>query len=118
MVKRTGPSNYQVKEFLLEIESKNNSKFWNRIAHDLQKPTRQRRIVNVYKIDQFAQEGEIIVVPGKVLSLGDLNKKVDVAAMYFSEEARKKIIGAKGRVLSLKELFEKNPEGKNARILG
>ena len=119
MVKRTSPTNYQLKELLLEIESKaGSSHFWKRIAQDIKKPTRQRRTVNVYKIDQFAQEGEIIVVPGKVLSVGSLSKKVDVAAMNFSSEARKKIIEAKGKALSIKDLLQKNPEGKNVRIIG
>src|SRR3989344_4695277 len=119
MVKRTGPTNYQLNELLLEIESKaRSSNFWKRIAQDIKKPTRQRRTVNVYKIDQFAQEGEVIIVPGKVLSVGSLSKKVDVAAINFSSEARKKIIEAKGKVLSIKELLQKNPEGKNVRIMG
>ena len=119
MVKRTGPTNYQLNELLSEIESKaRSSNFWKRIAQDIKKPTRQRRTVNVYKIDQFAQEGEVIIVPGKVLSVGSLSKKVDVAAINFSSEARKKIIEAKGKVLSIKELLQKNPEGKNVRIIG
>jgi len=53
-----------------------------------------------------------------VLSVGTLNKKVDVAAMNFSDEARNKIISAQGKVLSIKELLTQNPEGKNVRILG
>ncbi len=119
MVKRTGPTNYQLKELLTQLEGKAlQSKFWKRIREDLQKPTRQRRTVNVYKIEKFARDGETIVVPGKVLSVGDLTKKVDVAALNFSEEARRKIEEAKGKTLSLQELLHKNPEGKNVRILG
>ncbi|MEK6899582.1 MAG: 50S ribosomal protein L18e [Nanoarchaeota archaeon] len=119
MVKRTGPTNYQLKELLTQLESKAlQSNFWARIMNDLNKPTRQRRTVNVYKIEKFAQEGETIVVPGKVLSVGDLTKKVEVAAFTFSEEARKKIEEAKGKTLTIQELLKKNPEGKNVRILG
>ena len=119
MVKRTGPTNYQLKELLVQLESKAyQSKFWGRIKEDLQKPTRQRRIVNVYKIEKFARDGETVVVPGKVLSVGDLTKKVEVAALTFSEEARRKIEEAKGRALSIQELLQENPQGKNVRILG
>ncbi|MBI2582250.1 50S ribosomal protein L18e [Candidatus Woesearchaeota archaeon] len=119
MVKRTGPTNYQLKELLVQLESKAlQSKFWNRVKEDLEKPTRQRRIVNVYKIDKYAQDGETIVVPGKVLSVGELTKKVEVAALMFSEEAKRKIEGAKGKTFSLQELLHKNPEGKGVRILG
>ena len=59
-----------------------------------------------------------MIVPGKVLSVGELTKKVDVAALNFSSEARRKITQAKGKVLSISELLHKNPDGKNVRILG
>ncbi len=119
MVKRTGPTNYQLQILLKEMESiALKSNFWKRIMKDLNKPTRQRRLVNIYKIENFARDGETIVVPGKVLSVGELSKKVEVAALSFSDEAKRKILEAKGKVLSLKELLDNNPEGKKVRILG
>ena len=115
----TGPTNYQLKVLLQKIQGRTQeSPFWRRIQKDLCKPSRQRRTVNVYIIDKFAQDGETIVVPGKVLSVGDLHKKVTVAAVNFSSEARRKIIAAQGRTLSLQELWEQNPQGKKVRILG
>ena len=119
MVKRTGPENYQLQKLLVLVESKaRDSKFWKRVLDDLKKPSRQRRVVNLYKIDRFAKDGETVVVPGKVLSLGNINKKVDVAAFNFSSEAKKKIEGANGKTLSIDELFQQNPDGKKVRILG
>lgn len=119
MVKKTGPTNYQCQELLVELESKaRDNKFWNRIAKDLRKSARQKKAVNIYKINKFAREGETIVVAGKVLSVGEINKKIDVAALNFSEGAKKKIEEAKGKTITLKELFEQNPNGKNVRILG
>ncbi len=119
MVKRTGPTNYQLKKLLDELNSKTvESKFWKRVVKDLNKPSRQRRMVNIYKIDKFAREGETIIVPGKVLSVGELNKKVAVAALSFSEQARKKIEGAQGKTLSISELLQQNPQGSKVRILG
>ncbi len=72
----------------------------------------------MYKIDKFARDGETIIVPGKVLSLGTMTKKVDVAAVTFSAEAKKKIQEAQGKVLSIHDLLQNNPEGKKVRILG
>ena len=119
MVKRTGPTNYQCKELLLELDNRTKgNKFWNRIVKDLKKPARQKKVVNIYKINKFAREGETIVVAGKVLSVGEINKKIDVAALNFSEEARKKIEEANGKTITLKELFKLNPDGKKVRILG
>ena len=120
MVKRTGPTNYQLQLLIEELEKKaaeSGIKLWQRIAHDLRRPSRQRRIVNIYKINRWAREGETVVVPGKVLNLGELNKKVNVAAFSFSKAAKEKI-NKVAKTMSIKELMETNPQGKKVRILG
>lgn len=99
----------------LSIEKK--VKIWKRIAEDLEKPTRSRRVVNVYKLNKFTKNKDFIVVPGKVLGTGDLGHEIDVAAFNFSEDALRKI-SQKGRALSIQELMKLNPEGKNVRIMG
>ena len=118
-MKRTGPTNYEVQILLAELEVKaRECKLWKRIVKDLNKSTRQKKIVNIYKINKFAREGETVIVPGKVLSVGDLTKKIDVAALNFSQGAKRKIEEAKGKTLSIKELLKQNPEGKKVRIMG
>ena len=113
-----GPTNYQIQVLLKELTPRaRESGFWKSVLASLKKPSRQRSSVNVYKIEKYAQEGEMILVPGKVLSVGDLSKKVEVAALQFSAEARSKILNAQGSVLTIAELFEKNPDGKKVRIL-
>ena len=64
---------------------------WKRIAEELEASSKSRRIVNIFKIDANSVDGEIIIVPGKVLGEGDLTKKVTVAALSFSEQAVGKI---------------------------
>jgi len=119
MVKRTGPTNYQTQQLILELEPKALvNRLWKRVLEEVQKPSRQRRIVNMYKIDQFAQDGETILVPGSVLSVGNLNKKVNVAALKFSDDAKRKIVESKGKAITIRELLHENPEGKKVRILG
>jgi len=39
----------------------------------------------------YRKEGETVVVPGKVLNVGELTKKVEVAAFSFSQSAEEKI---------------------------
>ncbi len=119
MVRLTGPTNYELQALLAQLEPKaRQSRFWKRITQELHKPSRQRRVVNVYKIDKYAQEGEMVIVPGKVLSVGELHKKIDVAAINFSAGAKEKIMQAKGRALTISELLQENPQGKKVRILG
>ena len=73
-------------------------------------------VVNLSKLAFVVREGEIALVPGKVLSLGDVSKNMTVAAFQFSEAARAKI-SAKGEALSIGELLKKNPKGKNVRLV-
>ncbi len=114
-----GTTNYELIELLKALEPKVvESPFWRRVKKDLTRSSRQRRSVNVYKIDKYAREGETVLVPGKVLSLGEMSKKVDVAAFNFSAEAKKKIEQANGKIMTIKELLQQNPDGKKVRILG
>lgn len=92
-------------------------KLWKRVAEDLDRPTRQRRVVNVLSIDKNAKDGEVVVVPGKVLAEGELTKKVTVAAFNFSDEARRKI-SSKGEAITIPDLMKKNPKAQKVRILG
>ena len=90
---------------------------WKRIAEDLEKPSRSQRSVNIFKIDQYTDEGDIVIVPGKVLGEGDLTKKVTVAAHHFSDGALAKI-NKSGKALTIQELMKSNPKGQKVRILG
>ncbi|MDO8556179.1 MAG: 50S ribosomal protein L18e [Nanoarchaeota archaeon] len=113
----TGPSNTVTKQLIIQLQQlgrKQKVPLWHRIAEELSRPTRQRREVNVHAINACIQDGEIALVPGKVLGDGELTKKVKVAAFKFSSAAEAKI---KDR-LSIQELMQQNPKGKNVRIVG
>ncbi|MDP3918993.1 MAG: 50S ribosomal protein L18e [Nanoarchaeota archaeon] len=120
MVKRTGPQTLVLRNLVRDLNTlgkKNKSKLWERIAEDLSKPTRIRRTVNLYKIDKNTREGETALVPGKVLSVGDLTKKLTIAAYQFSEKAEEKI-NKIGKAIKIQDLIKENPEGKKVRIIG
>jgi large subunit ribosomal protein L18e len=102
---------------LKKLSIQQNKKIWKRLASDLEKPTRQRRIVNLVRIDKYVEDNETIVVPGKVLAGGDLTKKATVAAYQFSGSALDKI-NRMGKAITIKELMEKNPKAANVRIIG
>ena len=72
---------------------------------------------NLYKIDKHTRENEIALVPGKVLSIGNLNKKIKVAAFQFSDQAKEKI-NLIGKAITIKELIQENPKGNKVRIIG
>lgn len=103
----------------LEKQSKKSKvQIWKRIADDLNKPTRQRREVNVTKIALNTQKGDSVVVPGKVLGTGSIDHPVTVVAYSISERAKDKITQAGGSVRTLAEELEKNAKGSKLKILG
>ena len=97
-----------------EHAGRENSAFWKKIAKELEKPTRMRRKVNIKKINEYSKDKEIVLVPGTVLGEGELDHDVTVVAFRFSESASEKIKNK----MSILELLEKNPKGKDVRILG
>ena len=89
---------------------------WQDVADRLEKPRRTHAEVNLGRIERYANEDETVVVPGKVLGSGVLEKNVTVAAVDFSGTARKKIDQV-GDAVSLEEFAEQNPEGSNVRVI-
>jgi large subunit ribosomal protein L18e len=97
--------------------AKEQAPIWKRIAQDLERPTRERRAVNLSRINRFTKENETVIVPGKVLSVGELDHKVTIAAFRFSKVAKDKINKA-GAALTIKELLQKHPPAKDLKIIG
>jgi large subunit ribosomal protein L18e len=90
---------------------------WHDIADRLEKPRRTHAEVNLGRIERYANEEETVVVPGKVLGSGVLQKNVTVAAVDFSNTAQTKIEQADGTVVSLEDAIEQNPDGSNVRVI-
>ncbi len=114
MVKRTGPTNEHLQALIREL-ARDKKPLWKRVAKDLGKPRRSRRVVNLKRINRHTKSGENVIVPGKVLGVGELKHKLTVAAWEFSESALKKIKEAGATAMSLKDFHSKGMKG---RILG
>jgi len=113
--------NQQLELLITELKKtsiEQDAKIWKRIASDLERPTKQRRAVNLSRIDRYAKANDTVVIPGKVLSMGNLNKKVTVAAYNFSKNAVDKIKDSGSNAITIKELVKKNPKGAKVRIIG
>ncbi|OGJ12221.1 hypothetical protein A3K62_00370 [Candidatus Pacearchaeota archaeon RBG_16_35_8] len=98
------------------IASKKNNA-WNQIAAVLSGPRRQRLNLNLDEINKISKAGEIIAIPGKVLSQGEIDKKIKLVALAFSESAKKKIMEAKSEMETILNEIKKNPSAKGVRIL-
>ena len=120
-MKRTGPSNVILLTLVAELKKRSNDQkvnIWKRVANDLEKPTRKRRVVNLSRINRYTKENEIIIVPGKILGAGILEHKLTISAFQFSDGAKEKIEKAGSKIIPLLELSKDNPTGKGVRIIG
>jgi large subunit ribosomal protein L18e len=91
---------------------------WRYLADRLAASRSGRIAVNVSRLNRYTKGGETVAVPGKVLGAGKIDHPINVAAFAFSDQARSKILRAKGKCLSIPELMKINPKGTNVKVIG
>ncbi|GAA0674556.1 50S ribosomal protein L18e [Natronoarchaeum mannanilyticum] len=101
---------------LKSVSRNGDADVWSDVADRLEKPRRTHAEVNLGRIERYAQEDELVVVPGKVLGSGALQKSVTVAAVDFSGTAETKIEQV-GETQELEQAIEQNPDGTNVRVI-
>jgi large subunit ribosomal protein L18e len=114
-------TNPHMRDLIQELKKKGTEQsapLWKRVASDLERSTRSRRVVNLSSLSKYTQENDTIVVPGKVLGSGELAHKLTIAAFKFSDSALEKIEKAGAKVIPLTELSKESPKGKKIRVLG
>lgn len=98
------------------IISAKKKKAWRKVAEVLSRSRKNRQNMNLSEINNKIKEGENVVIVGKVLSQGELNKKVKIIAMNFSDKAKEKI-EKKGKFEYIINEIKSNPEGKDLKFL-
>ena len=117
-LKKTNPALIALIHELKKQSKDHDAQIWKDIARRLEKPLRNWPVVTLDHLNNTVHEKETALVPGKVLSQGQLSKKLQVAAWAFSEKSKEKITKAGGKSFSIQELIKTNPDGKNIRIVG
>ncbi len=120
-MKRTGPTNPVLRKnirLLRKASVENKVNVWSALAELIERPRRVKKAVNVGKLERYCNDGDVVIVPVKLLGGGNLTKKITVAAVSFSPLAKEKIEKAGGKCLSIEEIIKINPEGKGIKIMG
>jgi len=116
-VKATNPELIKLIQDLKKKSRENKTELWRNIAERLSASNRSRIAVNLSRLNRYTKEGETVAVPGKILGAGKIIHPMTVAAFAFSDQAKSKILKAKGNCLSIRDLMEKNPTGKNVKLM-
>ena len=109
--KKTNP------ELIATIIAAKKNKAWLNVAGLLSGSRKNNKNINLREIDQMAKEKETIIVPGKILSQGELNKKIKIAALNFSEKAKEKITKSGSEGISILQEIKLNPGAKGIKII-
>lgn len=112
--------NYTI-ELIAELKKKSRvekNKIWSAVAEHLEKSRKNYHEVNVGKLNQYHKDEAILLVPGKILGTGKLEKPVTVSSLKISRSALAKIQKAGGKYYSLKELINTKVEVKNIILIG
>ncbi len=107
--KKTNP---KLVKTIIKIKKKNPE-----IARILTHPTKKNIGINLKDIEKKSGDFKEILVPGKILSSGDLTKKIKIVAFSASKTAKAKIEKSGSKFISLLEEIQKNPELKNLELV-
>lgn len=99
-----------------EAARTNDAPIWSDVAEALKKANRKQTEVTLSHVLRNTEDGETVVVPGKVMGTGRFDKDVTVAAFDFTRSALESINEA-GETKYIDELVEENPDGSNVKIV-
>lgn len=119
-MRRTGPTNYiwrKTIRILKKASKNNNAQIWRYVAELLERSRRKRIAVNISKINRYSKDGDIVIVPGKVLGAGSIDHRVTIVAMAFSKQAVEKVKSIGGRVMHIIEFLNENPKGNRVKVV-
>ncbi|KKK46446.1 hypothetical protein LCGC14_0575050 [marine sediment metagenome] len=111
----TGPSNYYVRKLIRNLW-KTKIKIWRQISKKLSGPRQNKIKANLYRINQKTKSDDVILIPGKVLGIGELDHKLTIACLEYSQSAKKKVESSGSRLMSIEDLLLQNPNGNGIKI--
>jgi|TARA_B100001971_G_C18170467_1_gene526792 large subunit ribosomal protein L18e len=85
------------------------------LAKKLSGPTRKQSKVSLDKLNKL-KENKLLVV-GKVLGQGNIERKISIAALDFSEQAKEKLEKNGSEMQTIKQLIEKDSKLEGVKIL-
>jgi large subunit ribosomal protein L18e len=92
-------------------------KFLGNISRLMGKPRKNLASVNLSKLDRITKNGEVIVVPGKLLGTGSLDHKLEIYSFGASKAAVVGVEKSGGSISPILEIAKKHPKGTGVRII-
>ena len=85
------------------------------LAKKLSGPSRLYKKINLDELEKI--EGDNIMIVGKVLGSGEINKKIEVSALGFSEQAKEKLKKAGCKINNIKQEIKDNKRLEGVELI-
>ncbi len=90
---------------------------WLGVASVLSGPRKNRNNLNLSEINEKSGDSKKVLIIGKVLSQGEMSKKIKVIALNFSKRAKEKLLSSGCEASSILNEIKSNPEMKDIKVL-
>jgi large subunit ribosomal protein L18e len=97
---------------------KSKAPIWRVLEEHIKNHRSNKVEVNIDKLANLTTEGDIVIVPGKVLGSGTIDHKLTICTFSISRSAAKKIANTGSNIVTIDYLTEKCPDGNGVRIIG
>ncbi len=81
------------------------AQLYKRLHSMLNVPSRKRRAVSIFRLNSLTNDGDIVIIPRKLVSSGKLDHKVTVTALEYSAGALKALKESGSKALPLKDMM-------------
>lgn len=68
-------------------------------------------------IDKQTSMGDIVLVPGRVLAMGEITKKIRICSFGISKEALERLNKTRSQWVSILDEIKKNPKAEGIKII-
>ena len=104
-------------EIVATILALKKNKEWIKVAQIISSSARKYSSVNLDEIEKQTKEGDTVVIPGKVLSEGELTKKVRICSFSISQTAKDRLKKTKSDWAPISEEISKNAKAEGLKII-
>jgi large subunit ribosomal protein L18e len=92
-------------------------KAWIKMAQFISAGKRNYPSINLGELDKKTTAGDTVLVLGKILSSGNLTKKIKIVALAISKGAREKLKETKSEFVHVRDEVTKNPKGEGIKVI-
>ena len=103
-----------IADFVAKLDSSSGNDELRRKLHALVTiPRRRRIVVNLDEINRRSRDGESVLVPGKILGIGSVRKKLKICAVEYSKGVVEKLKGSKCEMVDVNAILKES----NVRVM-